>query len=106
MATITIEIPEELSALLQSIAVIGLPAHIYRYVLNFISSQPPHKEIASFKPTAEMADRLCEIVQKERAGIISRVEKEELTGHHKIEHITRMMKIGASLHYLAAENEC
>ncbi len=70
MPKITIEVPEELS---QQLAQVGenlpellrlslqqpaLPAHIYRYILNFIASKPTHQEIAAFSPTPEMQQRL------------------------------------------------
>jgi len=67
---ITIEIPEEFS---QQLAQVGdrlpellalslqqppLPAHIYRYILNFLASNPTPEEIAAFNPTLEMQQRL------------------------------------------------
>ncbi len=70
MPKITIEIPEEFS---QQLAQVGdrlpellalslqqppLPAHIYRYILNFLASNPTPEEIAAFNPTLEMQQRL------------------------------------------------
>jgi hypothetical protein len=115
MPTITLEIPEELEAplnnagdhlpelLRRALNTSALPAQVYRYVLNFLASRPTPEEIASFQPLSEMTARLRELVQKERAGIISPSEKEELDEYDKIEHVVRMMKIGA-LPYLTAKS--
>jgi hypothetical protein len=67
---ITLELPEELSEQLPSVGdrlpellalslqQPPLPAHIYRYILNFIASNPTPEEIAAFRPTLEMQERL------------------------------------------------
>ncbi|HEV2761695.1 MAG TPA: hypothetical protein VGV38_01775, partial [Pyrinomonadaceae bacterium] len=65
MATITIEVPDELSELIaqagdrlpelltQSLRHPSLPAHVYRYVLGFLAGNPSAEEIAAFGPTPE-----------------------------------------------------
>lgn len=70
MPRIILEVPEELS---EQLAQIGdrlpellalslqqpaLPAHIYRYILNFLASNPTPQQIADFRPTSEMHERL------------------------------------------------
>ena len=69
MATITIEVPDELS---EQLAQLGarlpdllrqcrqqpvLPANVYRYILD-LTSQPTPEQIAAFRPTPEMQQRL------------------------------------------------
>ena len=115
MPTITLEIPEELEAplnnagdrlpelLMRALNSTALPAQVYRYVLNFIASRPTPEQIVAFQPKSEMTARLRELIQKERAGMISPSEKEELEEYGKIEHVIRMIKIGA-LPYLTAKS--
>ena len=112
MTTITIEVPDELSELIaqvgdrlpellaQSLQQPALPAHIYRYILDFLASNPSAEEIAGFKPTPEMAERLRTLIAHEQAGDIAAVEKAELEEYEKLEHLMIMIKAG-NLHYLA-----
>jgi hypothetical protein len=86
MATVTIEIPDDLSELIalagdrlpellaQSLREPTLPAHIYRYVLDFIASRPTPEQIASFGPTPEMNERLKTLVERESSGDLIRAE--------------------------------
>ena len=75
---ITLEVPEELS---EQLASVGdrlpellalslqqppLPAHIYRYILNFIASNPTPEEIAAFRPTLEMQERLRTLIERSK----------------------------------------
>ena len=70
MSTITLEVPDELSErltyekarlpelLAQSLHQPPLSATTYRYVLNFLASDPTPEQIAAFGPTPEMAQRV------------------------------------------------
>jgi len=113
MTTITIDVPDELADL---IAKVGnrlpemlalslrqpiLPAHIYRYVLDFIASQPDANQIANFRPTPEMNERLKALLALEKDNVLTPPEKEELDEYERIEHLIVMIKSG-SLAYLKA----
>lgn len=112
MSTITIEVPEELSGLVaqfgdrlpELLAEIAqnpaLPAHTYRYVLNFLANNPSAEEIAAFGPTLEMSERLRTLVGREKAGEITAREKAELDEYEHLEHLMVMIKSG-NLRYLA-----
>ncbi|MBD2605545.1 hypothetical protein H6G81_13640 [Scytonema hofmannii FACHB-248] len=106
MAKITLEVPEEL---LQQLASLGdrlpellalslqqppLPAHIYRYILNFIASNPTPEEIAAFSPTPEMQQRLRTLVERSLLNKITELERIELDDLNKIEHLIIMLKAG------------
>ncbi len=106
MAKITLEVPEELS---QQLASVGdrlpellalslqqppLPAHIYRYILNFIASNPTPEEIAAFSPTPEMQQRLRTLVERSLLNKITELERIELDEYEKIEHLIIMLKAG------------
>ena len=112
MATITIEVPDELSGLIaqagerlpellaQSLRQPPLPAHVYRYVLGFLASNPSAAEIAAFGPTPEMAERLRTLLEREAAGTLTPAEKNELDEYERLEHLLVMIKSG-NLRHLA-----
>jgi hypothetical protein len=106
MATITIEIPDELSEqldqhrhrltelLTRRLRQPPLAAEVYRYVLNFIASRPTPEEIAAFRPTPEMVERRRLLVAREKANEITPAEKAELDEYDRIEHLIVMTKTG------------
>ena len=114
MTTITIEVPDELSELiaqagdrlpellLQSLQRPVLPVHIYRYILDFLASNPSAEEIAAFGPTPEMTERLRTLIARETGNNITTAEKAELDEYERLEHLMIMIKAG-NLHYLAGE---
>ncbi|MBD2186048.1 hypothetical protein H6S82_06815 [Planktothrix sp. FACHB-1355] len=106
MPKITLEIPEELSdqlaqvgdrlpeLLALSLQQPALPAHIYRYILNFLASNPTEEQIAAFGPTPEMQERLRTLLARERAGELTAAERLELDEYERIEHLVIMLKAG------------
>ncbi len=106
MPRITLEISEELS---EQLAQLGhrlpellaltlqqpaLPAHIYRYVLDFLASNPTPQKIAEFKPTSEMQERLRILLTRSKAGELTPSELKELDEYERIEHLVVMIKAG------------
>lgn len=55
-----------------------LPAHVYRYVLNFLASRPTPEQVAAFSPTPEMIERLQTLLGRQAGGEITPAEKAEL----------------------------
>jgi hypothetical protein len=112
MPKITLEVSEELS---QQIAQIGndrlpelialslqqpaVPAQVYQYILNFLASNPTPQQIAEFKPTPEMQDRLRTLLIRSKAGELTPIELQELNEYERIEHLIVMIKAG-NLSYL------
>jgi hypothetical protein len=111
MATVTIEVPDELSDL---VAQVGdrlpellarilkeptLPTHVYRYVLDFLATRPTPEEVAGFGPTPEMIGRLQTLLEREAKGETTPTEKAELDEYERLEHLMVMIKAG-SLQYL------
>src|ERR1700724_3855891 len=103
MSTITIEVSEELShlatqpdRLAELLAQVArhptLPAHVYRYVLDFIATDPTSEEIAVFSPTPEMIERLKTLLAREIDGNITPREKAELDEYERLEHLVVMIK--------------
>ncbi len=111
MATVTIEVPDELSELVaqagdrlpellaQSLKEPTLPAHVYRYVLDFLASRPTPDQVAAFGPTPEMIDRLRMLLERESKVEITLAEKAELDEYERLEHLMVMIKSG-NLQYL------
>lgn len=114
MATVTIEVPDELSELVEqagdrlpellarSLREPTLPAHVYRYVLDFLASCPSLEQVAAFGPTLEMVNRLRMLLERESAGEITPAEKAELDEYEKLEHVMVMIKSGGLQHLTGA----
>lgn len=111
MARIILEVPDELS---QQLAQLGdrlpelltlslqqppLSANIYRYILNFLASNPTPEQITAFSPTPEMQARLRTLLERSKAGELTTQERLELDEYEQIEHLVIMLKAG-SLKYL------
>ena len=89
MSTITIEVPDDLSDLVaeagdclpellaQTLRQPALPAHVYRYVLDFLASNPSAEQLASFAPTPEMTERHRTLLARESANNITPAEKSQ-----------------------------
>ncbi|WOB43515.1 hypothetical protein HNI00_10360 [Thermoleptolyngbya oregonensis NK1-22] len=111
MAIITIEVPDDLSEQLvqlgdrlpellrQCVQQPPLPAQVYRYVLDFLTSQPTPEQIAAFRPLPEMQERLSALLMKNQNGALTSAELSELSEYERIEHLIMMLKLG-SLPYL------
>lgn len=117
MATLTIEVPDELSELIaqagdrlpellaQSLKEPTLPAHVYRYVLDFLASRPTSEQVVSFGPTPEMVDRLRTLLGRESEGVITPAEKAELNEYERLEHLMVMIKSGNLHHLMGGQNQ-
>lgn len=107
MARLTIDIPDDLMAQLSPVKEqlpdllrrclhpLALPAQVYRYVLDFLTSQPTPEQIAAFRPTDEMQTQLRYLIEKERNDGLSVEEQQELSEYEQIEHLIVMFKAGA-----------
>ncbi len=111
MATITIDIPDELSAQLDSIRdrlpeLLALslqqpavPASMYRMLVDFLASAPTADALLAFRPTPAMQARLLTLLDRSRAGTLTAAEQRELDEFEQIEHVVVLLKAG-SLPYL------
>jgi hypothetical protein len=114
MATITIEVPDEWS---EQLAQLGdrlpdllrqclqqpiLPANVYRYILDFLTSQPTPEQVAAFRPTSEMQGRLRSLLAKSKSEDLTPDERRELDEYERIEHLIIMLKLG-NLPYLTRQ---
>jgi hypothetical protein len=114
MATVTIEVPDELSELVaqagdrlpellaRSLKEPTLPAHVYRYVLDFLAGRPTPEQVASFGPTTEMIERLRTLLGRESRGEVTHEEKAELDEYERLEHLMVLIKSGNLQHLTGA----
>ena len=106
MPRITLEVSEELSLQLAqvgdrlpellalSLQQPAVPAQVYRYILDFLASNPTPEQIAEFKPTPEMQERLRTLLTRSNAGELTPTELKELDEYERIEHLVVMIKAG------------
>ena len=106
MPKITLEVTEELAAQLlavgdrlpfllqQSLQQPVIPSRIYSYILGFLISQPNRAQIAAFKPTPEMVERLQTLLSRSQSGLLTATEIAELDEYERIEHLIIMLKAG------------
>lgn len=66
---------------------------VYRYVLKFVASQPTPEQVAGFRPTAQMQERIEQLLAKEKEKNLSVDERLELDEYERIEHFIIMLKI-------------
>jgi len=106
MPTVTVEVPDELTARLNqigerlpellalSLEQPAIPAKLYRDILSFLASDPSPEKILAFRPAPEIIERLKTLLACETAGEITQTEKEELEEFEQIEHLMVMIKAG------------
>jgi hypothetical protein len=111
MATLTIEIPDELMAQLipvhdqlpellsRCLSPFVLSTQAYRHIIDFLTSQPTPAQIAAFRPTLAMQQRLQYLLDQSQVGNLATTESQELEEYEQIEHLIVLLKSG-NLPYL------
>jgi hypothetical protein len=114
MTPITLNLPDDLAEALQqqsdrlpellalSLQQPAVPARTYQYILEFLASSPTPEQIANFRPTPEMCERLQTLLARSKAGILTLTENQELDEFSKIEHFIIMLK-SSNLTYLQSD---
>ena len=104
MPTITLDISDELAAQLDaslerlpelltlSLQQPAVPAHIYRFIVDFLASNPSPHDLAAFGPTPEMQARLQTLLERSRTGDLTPLEQAELDEYERIEHLIVLIK--------------
>jgi hypothetical protein len=82
----------------------ALPAQVYRYIVDFLASDPTPEQLSGFGATPEMAARLCALLEREAAGELTAAERTELVEYERIEHLIVMIKAG-NLPFAANQGE-
>ncbi len=82
-------LPELLALSLQQPAV---PAHIYRFIIDFLASNPSPQDLAAFGPTPEMQERLHILLDRSSMDQLTTTEQAELDEYDRIEHLMVLIK--------------
>lgn len=124
MATITLEVPDELARQLENVGdglpgllayaldLAGLPKRDASYessqkppwneVFAFLGGEPTVDEILEFKISDEAQDRLEELLEINREGSISQQESDELDAFGEIDHMFILLKAYLRQHHISA----
>jgi len=116
MVEITIQVPESLAeqiseAQLQLPEILergleqssSVPNQVYRQILEFLISQPSPEELLNFAPTDIVQQRVDELLEKDRAGVLTQLESAELDEYVRINHLITMLK-ARTLPYLIRDS--
>ena len=108
MAQITIEVPENLAKQIDAVrnrlpGILArvcdpdslVPDEVYRYILDFLASNPSPQAIVDFKLGQTMQDRISELLEKNRANELTVEESTELDGYERLNRFVRKFKIQA-----------
>lgn len=108
MVQITIEVPETLAEQLSAVRtrlpevlargldqLSPLPNEVYRYVLEFLTSNPSPEAVLNFGPTPQMQERISELLEKNRAGQLTPRESAELDEYVRIDNFISLLKTRA-----------
>jgi len=104
MVTITLDVSDDIAAQLNaagdrlpelvalSLRQPAVPAHIYRFIVDFLASNPSPQDIATFGPTAEMQERLLTLLNRSHTADLTTAEQAELDEYEQIEHLMVLIK--------------
>ena len=67
----------------------------YLEIIEFIASGTTPHSVSQFRPSLEVQQRVAELIEREKNGLLSPEEKAELDHFMELEHILRMAKARA-----------
>lgn len=112
MATITLEVPDELARRLEDVAgrlpdlltyaldIGGIPggtmpaerSYLWNEVIEFLASEPNREEILSYKISDNAQERLEELLYLNREETLTPQEQDELDTFNQLDHLFIMLK--------------
>jgi len=106
MAQITIEVPDSLAEQLAPVRdrlplahglehLSPIPTEVYRYILDFLASNPSPQAIIDFKLPQTVQERISELLDKNRANALTAEESAELDSYERLNRFVRKFKIQA-----------
>jgi hypothetical protein len=66
-------------------------------VLELLAALPSPEEILRLRPSARLAARVAEMIEKSRAGQMTPLDQEDWERYEYLEHLVRMAKAAAQL---------
>ncbi|MGH7965912.1 MAG: hypothetical protein ACRERD_29525 [Candidatus Binatia bacterium] len=103
LAAVQGRLPEVLARVLDEPS--PLPNEVYRYILEFLASNPPPEAVVDFKPAPVVQERISELLGKNRTGQLTPAESAELDEYERINRLVRKFKLQA-LKDLKATSQC
>jgi hypothetical protein len=73
----------------------SLASPAYFEIIDFIAVGATPEAVAHFRPSPEAQQRVAELIERERAAVLSPEEQAELDHFMELEHILRMAKARA-----------
>ncbi len=108
MAELTIQIPDELALQLKplenrlvEIIELGLREvtqnhyGLYQEVVEFLASSPPPEAILTFHPSDKAQQRVVELLDKNKTGLLSAEEQAELDQYENLDFMMTLVKAEA-----------
>jgi hypothetical protein len=105
MIEITLEVPEALAEQLSAVRdrlpevlahglnqLSPLPNEVYRYILEFLASNPSPETILNFRPTLQMQERISELLEKNQEDRLTSAESAELDEYVRINDLLSLLK--------------
>jgi hypothetical protein len=97
MAPITLSLPDDLASQIQA-QERQLPGFDGAAdVLELLAALPSPEEILKLRPSARLAARVAEIVEKSRVGEMTPLDEEDWERYEYLEHLVRMAKAAAQV---------
>jgi len=108
MATLTIEIPEDLAHRLQPVqdqmitilefglqAVAPVQQKPYLDMIDFLASGPEPDELAAMQASPALQERIAELLDKNRVGELTAQEAAELDRYEQLDYLMTLVKARA-----------
>lgn len=70
---------------------------VYEEVYFFLASAPSHEQILAFRPSPSVQERILQLLEASKAGLLTRKEQAELDEFEQVEHFVRMLKLHTQL---------
>ena len=111
MVELTLQLPDELAMRLKpmqdrlpEIIELGLreiaPSQhaLHNEVIEFLASGPSAQSVVAFRPSAEAQTRVAELLDKNRAGLLTADEQSELDQYESLDYLMTLIKARARQH--------
>lgn len=73
------------------------PKTVTDVVTDFLASAPSLEEIAAYRLPSDLQSRARDLLDKNRAGVLSEDERAEMETFRQIDHLLTMLKVKAKL---------
>ena len=70
----------------------------YEEVIEFIAAGTNSAAVVAFQPSSEVKQRIADLINREKASVLSAEEKAELDHYLQLEHLMRLAKARARQH--------